>query len=241
MTASEVDAPGSGPGPPYARPERAAAGHFPRPRDPGDIAVGLLPPTSWLRDGSGERAAWLAAVSAAGIDHVAVGDHVSFLTGAGSDGLVDAATLLASHPSLPIHTAAYLLPLRHPVLVARQLATIADFAPGRLIFGVGIGGEDRHEIEVAGVDPARRGRRMDDSLVALRSLLAGQSTTTAAGSEFEIRDALVLPAPDPPVPFLIAGRSRAATRRAGRLGDGWLGLWISARRFADAAPGVEPQ
>ena len=50
------------------------------------------------------------------------------------------------HPTLPVYTGVYLLPLRHPVLVARQLADIARLAPGRLIFGVGIGGEDRHEV-----------------------------------------------------------------------------------------------
>ena len=197
------------------------------------VAVGLLPPTGWLRASHVDRTAWLGHVGAAGIDHVAVGDHVSFFVGAGSDGLVDAATLLASHPTLAVHTAAYLLPLRHPVLVARQLATLAEVAPGRLTLGVGVGGEDRHEIEICGVDPARRGRRMDESLVALRELLAGRSTTVV-GEEFDLRDALVLPAPDPPVPILIAGRSRAATRRAGRLGEGWLGLWVSARRFAEA-------
>lgn len=202
-----------------------------------DVTVGLLPPTAWLRDRHSDRTAWLGDVAAVGIDHVAVGDHVSFFVGAGSDGLVDAATLLASHPTLAVHTAAYLLPLRHPVLVARQLATLAELAPGRLTFGVGVGGEDRHEIEVCGVDPARRGRRMDESLVALRELLAGRSTTLA-GEEFDLRDALVVPAPDPAIPILVAGRSRAATRRAGRLGDGWLGLWVSARRFAEAVQEV---
>ena len=50
------------------------------------------------------------------------------------------------HPTLPVHTGVYLLPLRHPVLVARQLADLGQLAPGRLVFGVGIGGEDRHEV-----------------------------------------------------------------------------------------------
>jgi alkanesulfonate monooxygenase SsuD/methylene tetrahydromethanopterin reductase-like flavin-dependent oxidoreductase (luciferase family) len=204
---------------------------------PAEVTIGLLPPTSWLRDSNPDRTAWLGEVAAAGIDHLAVGDHVSFIVGAGSDGLIDAATLLAAHPTLAVHTAAYLLPLRHPVLVARQLATIAELAPGRLTFGVGVGGEDRHEIEICGVDPARRGRRMDESLLALRRLLAG-APTTMSGGEFDLHDALVLPAPEPPVPILIAGRSRAATRRAGRLGDGWLGLWASARRFAEAVAEV---
>jgi alkanesulfonate monooxygenase SsuD/methylene tetrahydromethanopterin reductase-like flavin-dependent oxidoreductase (luciferase family) len=204
---------------------------------PSRPQVGLLPPIGWLRDPQPERAAWVGAVAEAGIDHLAVGDHVSFFVGAGSDGLIDAAGLLALHPTLPVHTAAYLLPLRHPVPVARQLATIAEMAPGRLVFGVGIGGEDRHEIEICGLNPARRGRRMDESMVALRSLLAGEMTTVL-GRELEINGALVLPAPDPPIPILVAGRSDAAIRRAGRLGDGWLGIWASPRRFAEAADEV---
>ena len=77
-------------------------------------------------------------------------------------------------PSWPCYVALYLLPLRHPVPVARQLATIGGFAPGRLTFGVGIGGEDRHELEICGVDPGSRGRRMDESLEILRGLSAGQ-------------------------------------------------------------------
>ena len=71
----------------------------------------------------------------------------------------------------------YLLPLRHPVSVARQLATIAQLAPGRLTLGVGIGGEDRHEIEVCGVDPKTRGRRMDECLQILRGLADGEPVT----------------------------------------------------------------
>ena len=62
----------------------------------------------------------------------------------------------------------YLLPLRHPVLVARQLADIERLAPGRLVLGVGVGGEDRHEVAICGVDPATRGARMDECLAVLR-------------------------------------------------------------------------
>ena len=72
-----------------------------------------------------------------------------------------AAVLAALHPTLPVHTGVYLLPLRHPVLVARQIADLGRVAPGRLVFGVGIGGEDRHEVAICGVDPATRGRRMN--------------------------------------------------------------------------------
>jgi hypothetical protein len=56
-----------------------------------NATIGLLPPTSWLCDSNADRTAWLGEVAAAGIHHLAVGDHVSFIVGAGSDGLIDAA------------------------------------------------------------------------------------------------------------------------------------------------------
>ena len=178
-----------------------------------------------------ERMAALDAVADAGLDHVGLGDHVSFFVGVGFDALIQAASLLALHPTLEAYTAVYLLPLRHPVLVARQLATISEMAPGRLVFGVGVGGEDPHEVEVWGVDPRTRGRRMDESLEILRGLATGQPVTFH-GDHFDLDDALIVPAPAPPVPIIVGGRSTAAVRRASRFGDGWIGIWVSERRFA---------
>jgi alkanesulfonate monooxygenase SsuD/methylene tetrahydromethanopterin reductase-like flavin-dependent oxidoreductase (luciferase family) len=192
--------------------------------------VGIFPTTGPLAETDDARN-HLHAVHGAGIDHVCCGDHVSFFVGAGVDGLLQATTLALLHPTLPVMTGVYLLPLRHPVLVARQLVDFDQLAPGRLVFGVGIGGEDRHEVEICGVDPATRGRRMDECLRVLRQLLTG-AATTFHGEFFDLDDALVLPAPTQPIPIIVGGRSDAAARRAGRLGDGWLGIWNSPRRFA---------
>jgi alkanesulfonate monooxygenase SsuD/methylene tetrahydromethanopterin reductase-like flavin-dependent oxidoreductase (luciferase family) len=178
------------------------------------------------------RAHHLDAVASAGLDHVVTADHVSFLVGAGRDGLIDAAALLAAGP-LPVYVGLYLLALRHPVLVARQLSTLAEAAPGRLVLGVGVGGEDRREVEMCGVDPRTRGRRMDECLTVLRALLAGGSVTHQ-GRFFDLDEAVILPAPSPPVPLVVGGRSDAALARAARLGDGWLGIWVSPRRYAEA-------
>jgi alkanesulfonate monooxygenase SsuD/methylene tetrahydromethanopterin reductase-like flavin-dependent oxidoreductase (luciferase family) len=156
---------------------------------------------------------------------------VSFFVGAGSDGLITATSLLATQTQLPVYVGLYLLPLRHPVPVARQLATIAELAPGRLTLGVGIGGEDRHEIEVCGIDPKTRGRRMDECLTILRGLADGTSVTFE-GEFFSLQKALIRPAPSPRIPLIVGGRSDAAVSRAARLGDGWLGIWVSSRRFA---------
>lgn len=139
-----------------------------------------------------------------------------------------------------MHLGVYLLPLRHPVLVARQLSDLAQLAPGRLVLGVGVGGEDRHEYAVCNVDPATRGRRCDESLTLLRALLAGEAVTSA-GEFFPLEDARVAPAPTEPVPVLVGGRSDAAVRRAARLGDGWMGIWVSARRWAQVLEQVDSE
>jgi alkanesulfonate monooxygenase SsuD/methylene tetrahydromethanopterin reductase-like flavin-dependent oxidoreductase (luciferase family) len=174
----------------------------------------------------------LAQAGEAGIDYVCCGDHVSFF-GLGFDGLVQATALAMLHPTLPIHIGVYLLPLRHPVLVARQLADVAQLAPGRLVLGVGVGGEDRHEVSMCGVDPATRGKRMEECLAIVRQLLAG-TPVSFHGAFFDLDEAVIAPAPAAPIPILVGGRSDAAIRRAGRLGDGWLGIWNSPARFAAA-------
>jgi alkanesulfonate monooxygenase SsuD/methylene tetrahydromethanopterin reductase-like flavin-dependent oxidoreductase (luciferase family) len=187
---------------------------------------------------AGELRRFLALAGDAGVDHVAVGDHVSFWVGAGRDGLIDATAMAMAHPTLPVHVAVYQLAMRHPVLVARQLSTFSELAPGRLVCGVGIGGEDRHEVAICGVDPATRGRRTDESLAILRKLQAGEQVTWH-GEHFDLDGAVVLPAPDPPVPIVVGGRSEAAVRRAARLGDGWLGIWVSAGRFAKVVATID--
>jgi alkanesulfonate monooxygenase SsuD/methylene tetrahydromethanopterin reductase-like flavin-dependent oxidoreductase (luciferase family) len=124
------------------------------------------------------------------------------------------------------------------VLVARQLSSMSERYPGRLTFGVGVGGEDPHELEICGIDPRTRGRRTDEALDVLRALLTG-APVTHHGEFFDVDDALILPAPQPAIPIIVGGRSDFALRRAGRFGDGWIGIWNSARRFEEATAIVD--
>jgi probable F420-dependent oxidoreductase len=202
--------------------------------------VGVFPPFDLVSSDPGRTRDFLDRAHDAGIDHVCCGDHVSFFVGFGFDGLLNATVLASLHATLPVYTGVYLLPLRHPVLVARQLADIDQLAPGRLTFGVGIGGEDPHEVEICGVDPKTRGRRMDECLVIVRALMSGEHTTFH-GEFFDLDDALIKPAPTEPIPIVIGGRSDAAVRRAGRLGDGWLGVWNSPRRFAEVVQRIDEE
>jgi alkanesulfonate monooxygenase SsuD/methylene tetrahydromethanopterin reductase-like flavin-dependent oxidoreductase (luciferase family) len=202
------------------------------------IRVGIHAEDAMFVGPLAQRRALLERARRGGLDHVFVADHVSFHTGFGMDGLVRAATIAAQEPELAVHIGVYLLALRHPVPVARAIATLCESAPGRLVLGVGVGGEDRHEIEICNVDPKTRGRRTDDSLAALRALLSGVPASYAC-EFFSFENAWIRPAPDPPVPIVVGGRSGAALRRAGRLGDGWLGVWCSPKRFAEARAEVE--
>jgi len=196
------------------------------------IRVGMFPPYGLLEQGPSATQDFLARAARAGVDHVCCGDHVSF-AGVGYDGLVQATALAMLHPTLPVYCGVYLLPLRHPVLVARQLADLARIAPGRFVLGTGIGGEDRHEVAICGVDPATRGRRMNECLDVVRQLLTGKAVSYH-GAFFEFDDAVIAPPPAEPIPIIVGGRSDEAIKRAGRLGDGWLGVWNSPRRFAAA-------
>src|SRR3954447_18880360 len=125
------------------------------------IRVGSFFPRQVLGTDRASAHRTLARIAAAGLDHSGTADHVSFHDGSGIDGIVDATALAMLHESLPVYIAVYLLALRHPVTVARQRATLAERAPGRIIFGVGVGGEDPRESAVCGVDVRTRGRRLN--------------------------------------------------------------------------------
>jgi alkanesulfonate monooxygenase SsuD/methylene tetrahydromethanopterin reductase-like flavin-dependent oxidoreductase (luciferase family) len=211
-----------------------------------DVAVGVnLMPDHWVdgpvRTGRAlltHRSKLFERMAAAGIDHVMVGDHVMFHGGVGNDGLTDAASVVTATDDLDVYLAVYLMVLRHPLLVARQIVTVAQLAPGRLTLGLGIAGDDRREVEACGVDPRTRGRRMDEALGLVRRLLTGE-IVTHDGEFFRLDEARLLPTPERPVPLIVGGRSEAALRRAGRLGDGWLGIWTSAARCGQAIAAVE--
>ena len=202
------------------------------------LTIGYATPTNLWNESFDTKHQILSQLADAGIDQVYMADHVSFRDGSGTDGFVEIAALSQLHPTMRVMISVYLLALRHPLPVARQLATMSKIAAGRVTLGVGIGGEDRHEIEVCGVDPRTRGRRTDESLEIIRSLMTGQPMSYS-GEFFELDAAQIKPAVNPAVPIIVGGRSDAALRRAARLGDGWIGAWCSPSRFRDALQIIE--
>ena len=198
-----------------------------------ELEFGLATPSNlWSLDWD-ERRAVVGNIVESGFDHIFMADHVSFRNGSGTDGFVEVAALSQLDPRVGVMISIYLLPLRHPLPVARQLASMARIAPGRMIFGVGIGGEDRHEIEICGVDPKRRGIRANESLEIIRGLLNGDAVSFS-GVEFNISDAVIRPTPKKSIPIIVGGRSDAALTRAAKYSEGWIGVWCSSERFRNA-------
>lgn len=169
----------------------------------------------------------------AGLDGIIVGDHVTFY-GYGNDGLITLTAIAAVTERIELKTSVYLLPLRHPVPVALQCAQVDQLSNGRLVLGVGVGGEDPHEFTSCGVDPTTRGARTNEALQILRRLWA-EDEVTFEGKHFQLDRVTVYPKPMRPIPLFIGGRSDAALRRAGRYGDGYTGIWLGLDRFKESA------
>ncbi len=112
------------------------------------------------------------------------------------------------------------LPVRSPVLVAKQATSTAVLTGNRLVLGVGTS-PWREDYEALGVPWERRGRRMDEELAIIRGLSAG-GYFEYHGEIFDLAPVKIAPVPGEPLPILIGGHSDAALRRAARAGDGWL-------------------
>ena len=112
------------------------------------------------------------------------------------------------------------LPVRHPVLVAKQATSTAVLTGNRLVLGVGTS-PWREDYDVLGVPWQRRGQRMDEALAIVRGLTAG-GYFEFHGEIFDVPAIKMSPVPTQPVPVLVGGHGEAALRRAAAVGDGWL-------------------
>ena len=167
-----------------------------------------------------------------GYDSIWAGEHLSFHNPILDLG-VALSTFAAVTRRIALGAAVVLLPLRHPSLVAKQAASIDYVSGGRLLLGLGVGGEGKGDFEAAGVPLAERGARADEGIEALRVLLRDRPASFA-GRFYRFADVTIEPPAVQPggPPLLVGGRSDAAIRRAARHGDGWLPYMVSAGRYA---------
>jgi probable F420-dependent oxidoreductase len=131
------------------------------------------------------------------------------------------AGLAAVTERLRFVTNVYIVPLRHPIELAKSISSVATFCPGRAILGAGAGWM-REEFDAVGVDFATRGKRFDECIAVMRKLWTGD-LVEHHGEFFDFPQVQMCPMPSEPVPIYIGGSTPAALRRSARLGDGWLG------------------
>lgn len=115
-----------------------------------------------------------------------------------------------------------ILPGRHPVLLARQLAHLDQVSGGRLLLLAVLGLVEEAEAGAQGIDRRGRGRALEEILPVMRRLWAGESVTQEA-REFSLHDITLEPGPvQQPLEVWLGGRAQSALERCGRLGDGWM-------------------
>jgi len=128
-----------------------------------------------------------------------------------------------------------LVPFYQPLVLARMTASLDSASGGRLIVGVGVGGEYPAEFEAAGLKVNQRGRRTDECLDILRQLWTGEPVTYE-GRHFKVQKAAINPPPTqkPGPPVWVSGRRDAAMVRAAKFGDGWMPYFYNPNRYKDS-------
>jgi alkanesulfonate monooxygenase SsuD/methylene tetrahydromethanopterin reductase-like flavin-dependent oxidoreductase (luciferase family) len=186
---------------------------------------------------------WLAAVERLPVDSVWQGGHLLPPSATG-EAMTRLALMTAWTERVRVGTSVLLLPLYHPVVLAKQLADLESRSGGRLTVGVGVGGEFKAEFDAVGVPVTERGARTDESIEVLRKLwgsASGAGPVSHEGKFFSFPEVELRPvraagsaggfrAGGPPV--VVAGRKEPAMRRAARLGDGWMPYLISPSAYA---------
>ncbi|MBF6325536.1 TIGR03619 family F420-dependent LLM class oxidoreductase [Nocardia cyriacigeorgica] len=135
------------------------------------------------------------------------------------DPLIGATAMAAVTSRIRFYTNVLKLGSRNPLLLARQVGSVANMSGNRFGFGVGIGWAPE-EFEWCGVPFKRRGARVDEMIEVIKLVLGG-GMVEYHGEFFDFDPLQMSPAPTEPVPFYIGGHTDAALRRAARVGDGW--------------------
>lgn len=187
-----------------------------------------------LGGGSGAQVVDLSRrIEKLGFDSIFVGDHVSFHVP-----ILDSLTLLtyaaAATERVSLGTAVYLLPLRHPTLTAKVTSTLDFLSGGRLVLGVGVGGEFPPEFDATGVPVAERGPRTDEAIEVLRRLWT-EKGVVHKGRHFSFGPVSIDPKPKQAggPPIWVGGRKGPSFRRAGQLGDGYISHMASPDQIRD--------
>ncbi|MBI4219809.1 MAG: LLM class flavin-dependent oxidoreductase [Chloroflexi bacterium] len=174
----------------------------------------------------------------AGFDFLGAGEHVhrDDKPGATQLALTALAAAAGATERVRLLTSIVITPLHHPVMLAKESSVVDLASGGRLILGLGVGGEFPGEFRALGVPLNERGARTDETIGILRRLWTGERITHT-GRHFSFREVDINPRPlqlgGPPI--WIGGRSDAALERAAESGDGWLPYLFRPSHYARGA------
>jgi probable F420-dependent oxidoreductase len=154
------------------------------------------------------------------------------------DPFIGMAYALARTTRLKVGTGVAVLPGRHPVLVAKQLATLAGLAPKRVLPVFGLKPARPAELAAFPVPRGRRAAVFDESLTLIRLLLSEESVSFQ-GEFYSAESASVGPRPARPLDIWLGGSAPGALRRVGRLGDGWLASFLTPAEAGAGRQAIE--
>jgi probable F420-dependent oxidoreductase len=174
------------------------------------------------------------ALEARPIDSLWVGGHISSRNPS-PEVMIGLARVAAVTERVVVGSSVLVLPLYPPALVAKQIADLDRVSGGRLILGVGVGGEYPQEFRAVQIPIEERGRRTNEIIPLLRRFWT-TTEVTYQGRYYDMRNVKIHPPPTQPggPPIVIAGRKEPSMRRAALMGDGWFPYMYSPRRYAES-------
>jgi probable F420-dependent oxidoreductase len=139
------------------------------------------------------------------------------------DPFVSVAAMAAVTERIRFYTNVVKLPIRNPLLVAKQVSTLAVLSGDRFALGVGLSWMPE-EFEWTGTEKRTRGARTDEAIEIIRAVCAGGGPQWVEhhGRHYDFDRLMISPAPAEPVPIYVGGHAEPSLRRAARLGDGWI-------------------
>ena len=216
------------------------------------MRIGVVVPMA-TSDGPGRMPTWPQVrtfgqhAEAVGLHSLWVCDHL--LSGPPDEGIHEGWTILAALASSTSHLELGQLvtctSFRHPALLAKMATTADAVSDGRLILGLGAGWYDP-EYEAFGYPTDHRVGRFEEAIAIIGPLLGGERVTLA-GSYYQVRDAVLRPPPDRPIPLLVAAKGRRMLRLTARYADAWNTAWFGLpddllhRRLAELNAALEAE
>ncbi len=172
-------------------------------------------------------------------DHVAIPDneYAARMTTTWYDTVATLGFLAAHTTNVRLLSVVWVAAYRHPLQTAKSFGTLDHLSGGRAILGVGAGHVEA-EFEALGVDFATRGARLDETLDAVRGAFA-ETYVSHEGEFYSYADVGVAPRPVADLPIWIGGSGKAAWRRTGRTGDGYIPMGNSKDQYGEIVDTIQ--